>query len=402
MKKILLALTVVFFTIGAAQAQKQDRDKSVNVSDIELVQSDGYVAVTFKFHAGKKVTQKDYNLVINPVLQNGWNQLQLPSIVVRGKRSKVSEERHALVAGYQTYDQRPFYTANGQTLDYGIVIPYEAWMSGSQLVFQGVSVGCCSATEAGMSMIADNLLYAEPEIEIEIVEVREKLTGGDRMARQFAFVVPNEQAETKKKSSSQFDYNMPLRLGQGMTTARQNEVDRFVEETREGSLSILFRQGKREIDRNFADNNRALVELVSTVRAIHESEDSRIVRIVIAGFASPEGTLAFNDRLAWDRAVAVKTFLTANSGIKPEMVSIYNGSVDWMGLRELVAQSDMYEKYRIMEIIDNTPIWDSYRKVGRHGELMRLNSGTPYRYMLANFFPRLRQAAYIKVYYENN
>ena len=70
-------------------------------------------------------------------------------------------------------------------------------------------------------------------------------------------------------------------------------------------------------------------------------------------------------------------------------------------MRELVAASDMKDKRAVLNIIDNTPLWDSSRQIGRQGELMRLNGGTTYRYMYNHFFPQLRNATYIKIYYGN-
>jgi hypothetical protein len=55
----------------------------------------------------------------------------------------------------------------------------------------------------------------------------------------------------------------------------------------------------------------------------------------------------------------------------------------------------------VLEIIDTTPIWDPQNGDGRENALRRLNGGATYRYMLRNFFPELRHAAYIKVFYEN-
>lgn len=49
---------------------------------------------------------------------------------------------------------------------------------------------------------------------------------------------------------------------------------------------------------------------------LQESKTSRVVRVVIVGSASPEGTLAFNDRLAWNRAVALKDFLLRNTAFR--------------------------------------------------------------------------------------
>lgn len=407
-KTILTILPALLFTVGAFAQGSNNQAQSVNVTGIEFVRIDDQVALSFDLYAGRKATKNDYNLVVNPMLSGmGGRSMQLPSIVIWGKRTKVTEERHRMATGGGTGDRRPFYTRNGGVVRYSVTFAYEDWMRGANLYLDGVSVGCCSATETEMGVIAENVLWSEPRTEIQVVEIpiepEPEKTVAEKLAQQYSFVVPVAEFEKAREqpSGTLFDYNMPLNMGKGLTAPRQNEVEQFINMTREGSLSVYFRQGSRVIDRGFSGNNQALVELISAIRAISASGDSKIVRIVVAGFASPEGSLALNDRLAWDRAVALKTFLTANSDVLPSQVQIYNGSVDWTGLRHLVAQSDMYDKYRIIDIIDNMPIWDSRANRGRHGELMRLSGGESYRILLREFFPQLRQAAYIKVYYEN-
>ena len=155
------------------------------------------------------------------------------------------------------------------------------------------------------------------------------------------------------------------------------------------------------VDPSYRDNAATLDNLISTIREIERSSDSRVVRVVIAGFASPEGTAEVNDRLARERAEAIRSYLTENSAISNDQVDLYNGSVDWHGLRMMVAASNMPDRDKVLDIIDNTPVWDAGRNTGRHGELMRLSGGVPYRYMLRDFFPDLRNAAYIRAYYEN-
>ena len=54
----------------------------------------------------------------------------------------------------------------------------------------------------------------------------------------------------------------------------------------------------------------------------------------------------------------------------------------------------MSDKEDILRIIDDVPILK-----GREVRLMKLNQGIPYRYMKEHFFPKLRRAGYIKVYY---
>jgi hypothetical protein len=80
----------------------------------------------------------------------------------------------------------------------------------------------------------------------------------------------------------------------------------------------------------------------------------------------------------------------------------YEGGINWIGLQRLVA-ADNSIAYRdeILPILE-LPIWDARTQTGRHGELMRLRGGDPYRYLLNNFFPQLRGAAFIKVFYNDN
>jgi len=231
-----------------------------------------------------------------------------------------------------------------------------------------------------------------------------QLSTADKLSRHFAFLAPASDFEASRRRTSTgllFDYNMPLNMGRGISRSQQSDLDRFIDENRDDALSIYFKQGSYIVQRDFADNGYALVDMISVIRAIQASRDSRIVRIIIAGFASPEGSFLANDRLAWERAVSVKQILLNNTNLDNRAVNIYNGSVDWRGLYRLVAESDMYHKYQILNILDFAPIWGDARHASRLDELKRLAGGEPYRYMLNNIFPLLRNAAYIKVYYEN-
>lgn len=401
--RVCWLITVMICLVGKVSAQ--GGAKAIRTTDIALVQSEEQVRVSFKLHAGKKATKNDYNLVVVPVIKHGTREQTLPTIVVRGNRSKVSEQRHARAVRQRSYDERPFYTENGQTVEYGATILYEKWMQGAQLIFRGVTVGCCSSTETEIGVVAENLLWAEPVEVVEVVEVAVPVaveSTGDRLAQRFGFICPLselDQLQEQTPFGRRIDYQMSLNEVKGGYVS--STVNYLVEETRQNALSIFFRQAQSVIDRNFAQNNAALVELISSVRELLEAEDCTVARIVIVGFASPEGSLERNNRLAWERASAIQNFLTANSNLSPDRVDLFNGSVDWGGLRQLVAQSNMESKYQILNIIDDIPVWEHTPGEGRLSRLKRLEGGVPYQYMLQTFFPQLRQAAYIKLYYEN-
>ena len=229
-------------------------------------------------------------------------------------------------------------------------------------------------------------------------------TEGDKWSRHFTFVEPYQgfQMALKKSYSEElFDYNMPLNLTRGINRTQQSNLDRFIDENRESALPIIFRQGSYNVERFYAYNNISIVDLISAIRAIQSSDDSYVRLVVIAGFASPEGSFLANDRLAWERAVSVKDIILNNTNLSNKNVSIYNGSVDWRGLYRLVSDSDMYHKYQVLNIIDFAPAWSDTRHDNRLEELKKLAGGEPYKYMLNHIFPLLRNTAYIKVYYEN-
>ena len=427
---------------GVLTANGQSK-RSVQIADFKAVRIDNTVVVTFDLQIGKKVTENNRSLIIEPVLrsENGLMETVLVPVVIQGKRAAITESNRSQVAR-EWQHVSPYYTGNGQTVSYEAATTYESWMSGCELVLNGVRVGYNTAESVNLGLLAANLFRNEQEPQVvvavqprpaEPIQIAQPRptepepvphwpiditpapapvqpipvygsSTADRLAQQFTFVAPISEFERARQrpTGGMFDYNMPLNMGKGMTNREQADLVQFVNNgLREGASTILFGQAGAVISRDLGDNNRTLVDLVSAVRAIEMSSDSRIVQVVITGFASPEGRLESNEKLAWDRAVAVREFLKNNSSVTEDRIRVYNGSVDWEGLRRMVAESSMLEKYRIMEIIDHVPVWDARRNVGRHGELMRLNGGEPYKYMLRNYFPLLRQAAYIKVYYEN-
>jgi len=341
----------------------QKATPEINITDMQIKQQSDELNIYFVLHASKKATPSDYNVIIQPVLRQLPDSLLLPEIVIQGKKARISEQRHLLATGEQRPDS-VFYTENGESIPYDISVPYENWMAGSELILNGMSIGCCSVTEMPLGVLAENILsqpviVKQPEAPVAaVVEVP-------------SFVSP----------ASEYKEGEP--------------------QEREGALSVYFRQGKSLIEPEFRDNYNSLVELISTIRKINSSADSRVAHIVIAGFASPEGSPSFNEQLAGDRAMALKYFIADNGRMREDLIHLYNGAIDWEGLRILVSESNMREKTEIINIIDNVPQRDSRYQVGRLESLKRLNGGSPYRYMLDNFFPLLRNAAYVRVYYEN-
>lgn len=212
---------------------------------------------------------------------------------------------------------------------------------------------------------------------VVVVVAQNRPTVADRLSDEHAFVVP----ESRFNGDKPFDNAGDERLN---------------------ASKIFFKAGRYDMDPDYLDNRRTLFEIEDAIRAITASVDSRVARIVVGGFASPEGGSEINNRLAGQRAEAVKKHIVVRTGIESHRIELYNGGVDWDTLRARIEASSMPAKRELLDIIDNVPVWDSRRNVGRLGTIMRMKGGSIYRELLREHFPYLRSGAFIKILYENH
>ena len=368
MKKSYTILFTIFFTfIFGLESFGQSALSGIRVRDLELTPDENNVDVNFTMDVGKKAVQSDYERTISFWLINGQNRVQLPSVAIVGRRSQIMAERRT-----GSYDEFPevsampkIVTTKGQSIDYSTKVVFQPWMEGAKLVAESVRRGCCKVLADGSSVVADNITFY-----IQPAPVPDKLSTGDRLAQQYPFLAPVSEM-------ANFDFN-----------------------NRDGSVTLYFRQAISTLDLDFRDNRSRFETLMRVIDELERSNDSKVARIMVAGFASPEGTVEFNQALSQRRADVIVNQLRYRSGIRQDLIQVFYGGEDWNGLRKMVERSDLPEKYSIINIIDNTPLWDSYRKIGRESQLMKLNGGRTYRYLYHNYFPDLRNATYIRVFYE--
>ncbi|WP_295939150.1 hypothetical protein [uncultured Alistipes sp.] len=397
----ITAVVIILLCTGNSLAQNQVGGITVTKPRIEKV--DEVVKVEFTAASDKKSVKRNYSLMIAPSITDGTYTWSLPPLIVSGRGGRISLDRQILASGRDMIFDGATFARTGGTVHYSASVPYQEWMEGATLNLEALSVGCCSASPLVSQVMADELKlqptqteYAEmiagattadsnrpadelhpehPQSEVTPIEA-EPLTTASKLEESYTFIAPAS------------DYK-PIAPG-----------ELYVED-REGTIRIQFPVGSFAVQRSYGDNEQSITDLMSSIRIIENSVDSRVMKVTVAGFSSPEGDYDLNDRLAWRRAVAMKEYILSHSDLSADQIEIYKGSVDWQGLRMLVEASDMPWKQKVLDIIDDVPVWDARRNSGRHGELMRLEGGVPYRYMKKNYFPQLRNAAFIKVFHEN-
>ncbi len=384
MKKIII-LTIISLALFSASAAAADPDAGKITTGNRLIeQRDDTVYVEFDVSIGKRVAKSGHTIVYRPYLVNGDYRWDLPEVVVRSDRASIAEQRHEWVSGETIVFENPVVVRGGDKFRYSTSVPRQGWMNGANLEVEIIDMGCCNGDMSGSDLLAENIDLPtpvaiieagnEPPVEVPVVPVPE--TTGDLLAREMPFVL----------HASEFESNAP---------------ELMFDDDREGALKVHFAVSSSRLDHNRGNNAETLRQLIEAIRKLEEAPDSRIEHIVIAGFASPEGAFQFNDRLAWNRASVLKKYIVQNSTLSEETIHIYNGVEDWYGLRLMVEESDLANKKAVIDIIDNVPIADANGRAAREIELRKLDGGRTYSYMLRNFFPELRKAAYIKVYYGN-
>ena len=165
------------------------------------------------------------------------------------------------------------------------------------------------------------------------------------------------------------------------------------------SVKGYFRAGQRQFDPSLGENREKMDRCMALVKAYAESD---IDSIVIRAYTSPDGTSSTNELLARQRCDAVADYIVANTGINQGVIRKKPGGIAWDGLRTLVHDTpEVPSREAVLDILDNTPVWvfDPHGKVvdGRKSQLMWLDKGVTYNWMLKNLFPQLRNAVAIVV-----
>lgn len=388
-------ITLIFCTVMAGGLGAQSLD-GVAISGVAIEEAGSRVNVAFTAEIAEKSVRGDYALVFAPVLTDGNYKVSMPPVVVQGRRARKSAARYEWIVGEGFAYQGAIYAPMGTTVSYSALVDGQPWMRGADLILESVVGGCCSYTEQEPLTLAENIdvvcgaRFAEAAAGTDNDPSPAPVSVAETCADAFA---PRTLADTLSRGFpfvthvSELDPTQPFRI---------------YEDEREKALTVYYSIGASRIDKTFSDNEQVLFNLTEVIKMIDNDPASTVKTVVVAGFASPEGKYELNDRLAFERAVSVKEHIMKTTGIPDRKILVYNGSVDWRGLRYLVAKSDLPEKNEVLNIIDNMPVWDSRAQRGRHGELMKLNGGTTYRRLLRDFFPLLRNGAFIKVYYDNH
>lgn len=329
------------------------------------------LTVSFPLSTGDVHVRSDYRLIVTPRLCGADGQsISLNAVEFAGKRNQKYVRRQNALAGITDI---PLPHSVDDTIWLETRVPVEKWMLRApvQLVLDREMEGCCRVEDLPPLALASTE-YIRPFVPRPVL-IPSQVSVADEIARREPILRPIDDCMP-------YDPSVPLRK---META----------------LYVHFRINRWELREDFRDNRQTLDKIVDMMHRIQADSTSRIVKVIIIGLASPEGPKAFNERLAGNRAKALKNYVAKRINMPEEVYEVINGGEAWADLRDVVAESsleDLPQRDELLRIIDETSDVNERERLIR-----RLDGGRAFRYLKQSVFADQRNSGYISVCYEN-
>jgi len=266
----------------------QGQKSTHHFRDIKLEERGGVLSVEFRLPLHKKSVGSVESAFLLPVLEGEGHRLELPYIRLDGKSRCKALKRTGIQESYltgmttQSYITYEFPQAMGSIVDYRMEIPYEDWMEHASLMIHEEVYGCAGKREG--------ILHALYRPQQEQTIVQRKKTA-DALVR-VSYVTP--RPEEKQRAEL-------------------------------GSAYLDFPQGQSVIQPEFRHNYRELRTIEETIEKTRKDRNLEILGVTITGYASPEGSYQLNERLSWERAQALRSYLQRNSNLSSRLFDVLPG-----------------------------------------------------------------------------
>ena len=303
------------------------------------------ISISFDVDSKQSEVSNMLKEVITPYLYNSADTLWLAPVEIFGKGRYKRECQENHLNGNKGWDLGEGQVLKGSVYTYNYKGGVEPWMAEAKLNIKRTVVGCskCEVVQRN-ERVAEANLYIIPPFEL------------DEAARRWDF-------------------------GQD-------------------DLAVTFNVSKVDIDHTIFDNEQTFGKLLSAVDKIHSNPHYKIDKIQVSGFASPEGSVAFNAWLGENRAMALINYIIEqrpNYGLTLDNFEIVNGEENWSELRKVLTESNLPKKDEILAIIDNPELQRDAKK----RQIKAMDAGRTWARMLKEIYPKLRSARYLALYYDS-
>lgn len=348
----LLIFILLAYAPGVSHAGNEpDYLSQIALRDREVVKHNREVELSMLFDLSSLRLRTQHTLALTPVLvsKDGNREWAFPPLVVDGRiRNKVylraqRLESVALPPYHDATAQVVIRRRNGkeQSYDYSAKVPYERWMLDGRIELREEVHGCVNCDKKETAQPLGNVLPA---------------------------FVPEYRLDTIAPEPE------PVKVRAETRTAR-----------------LQFRQDSYKILPDFKDNRAELDTVSNSILLVRNNPDVKITGIYITGYASPEGSVAYNQTLSENRAKALLDYIVRYEHLDRSLLHVNPCGEDWEGfIKRLDEFPGLLGLDRIREIIAQYP--DDHDRA--EAEFRQLIPPTIYQRLLNEIYPLLRRNEY--------
>ncbi len=329
-KYILLAALVFGFACANAQ--------TYNNVNLEKVGNALNVAFNTDLSDLSVASRRAVTLV--PKLVNGNKSKELGEISILGRNNYYYALRNGLLGqnAYKVSDAPSTYNVNTS-------IPYEDWMNGANLVVEKKCYACCGELTS-----------------------TDLATLGQFKKKEFTY-------------TPDFLYVQP-------------KAEIAKERTEKGCAKVEYKVNQTNLLPNFRNNKAELDNIVALIESVKNDADNKVKNISIKGYASPEGSMSHNAKLAKGRTETLTKYISKQLG-GVEIETSFEAE-DWDGFAAWVENSNLDNKAAILDIINGDLDVDAKEKA------IKAQFPQDYATILNECYPTLRRADYCVDYEVEN
>ena len=162
------------------------------------------------------------------------------------------------------------------------------------------------------------------------------------------------------------------------------------------AIFVKFEFDKTAINTELFDNQQKLDAIMQSVSRVVSDPLLEVKRIQIVGMASIEGGATYNYNIGMQRAEALRNYIMQHEPtLTADLFELNSAGEAWVELRSKIEEVTFNGKQQVLEIIDKTK-----NPWLREQRLKQLQGGSVYRYLMSNLFAEQRNAAYMRIYFE--
>lgn len=344
MNKTLIAMAAALLPM---MAPAQTNTERLHISQMSVNKGDTLITLNMTL-SPKEYRLKGTDIVnLTPMLASDGDTVEMPGVRIAGRKAWYDEVRNR-----RDKSGSLSRAGKGLPVEYSATIPFDSRFNTSSIVIKADTTNICRCWErSGLTPIAD--LDFNPFDPSDLV---------------FRYEAPKDTAEKV------FDLS--------------------------GRANIIFKVNRTDIDWSYYSNHAELDTIVRTIKVVSDNPYATVERILLTGYASPEGPYDNNVRLAKGRTEVVTKYVEDHSSFPHSVYQTASVPEDWGGLRAWIADSQLPNKDEMIAFIDDGSI-----PIAKKNDMFMARFPKDYPYLLKNVYPVLRHTDYritykIKKFYD--